>query len=44
MPRDERKGEPQSGDLVIELRNGAPVVYTQPEIPYPGSVPEDGDD
>jgi hypothetical protein len=30
---DEREpGEPiQPGDLVIEIRNGKPVVYTQPE-------------
>lgn len=32
MPtKDERDGEPQPGDLVIELRKGTPVVYTQPE-------------
>lgn len=34
MPMDDERDEgedPQPGDLVIEMRDGRPVMYTQPE-------------
>lgn len=31
MPTNDENDIPKPGDLVIELRNGVPVVYTQPE-------------
>ena len=30
MPADDENDEPQPGDTVIELRDGAPFIYTQP--------------
>jgi hypothetical protein len=31
MPVDDENDEPQPGDTVIELRDGVPFIYTQPE-------------